>query len=113
MLLRHLLVQTREDRTNDTYCRVNLVNSVTTGTGIQSDRICLTALPDTDGDGMDDGWEGKYPTATEPDGDADSDGLTNKQEYQSSTDPTDSNGHLNGIGPSLSSSTQIQKAQRS
>ena len=43
---------------------------------------------------MDDDWEAKYPTCTEPDGGADSDGLTNLEEYQSGTVPTDRESYL-------------------
>jgi len=54
--------------------------------------------PDTDGDGLNDGWEvqhGLNPTQpSEPTLDADNDGLTNLEEYQHGTDPnnTDSDG---------------------
>ena len=54
----------------------------------------MTVLPDSDGDGMDDDWESRYPTCAEPDGDADSDGLTNLEEYQSGTDCTDPTSYL-------------------
>jgi len=46
--------------------------------------------PDTDGDGMSDGWEssnGFNPTVLGGTGDADSDGLTDLQEYVSGTNP--------------------------
>jgi len=53
---------------------------------------------DTDGDGLPDGWEWSYgldPTASAgddgPDGDLDSDGMSNYEEYVAGTVPTDGN----------------------
>jgi len=50
------------------------------------------ANPDTDGDGMPDGWEidvGLDPSFADADADADEDGLTNAQEYALDFDPLD------------------------
>lgn len=47
---------------------------------------------DSDGDGMPDGWEvshGLNPLVKDADGDADSDGFTNLEEYLAGTDPKD------------------------
>jgi hypothetical protein len=62
--------------------------------------------PDTDGDGFPDGWEVDYgfdptnPADPGADGDYDSDGLTNLEEYQQETDPknddTDGDGFPDG-----------------
>ena len=49
-------------------------------------------LWDTDGDGMDDGWEVRYslnPLVDDADDDDDDDGYTNLQEYKGGSDPTD------------------------
>jgi hypothetical protein len=53
---------------------------------------------DTDGDRMPDGWEYQYdgpdglqPTAKDADGDLDSDGISNLEEYLAGTDPTHKN----------------------
>ncbi len=59
--------------------------------------------PDTDGDGVPDGWEHEYatdPLVDDADEDPDDDGLTNKEEYRAGTDPfnndTDGDGWLDG-----------------
>ncbi|MBN2015545.1 DUF4215 domain-containing protein [Candidatus Dojkabacteria bacterium] len=56
---------------------------------------------DTDGDGIPDEWEDRYDcvSSTVPDsgGDPDSDGLTNKEEYENGTDPCDSDTDDDGI----------------
>lgn len=60
-------------------------------------------LADTDGDGMNDGWENTYGFNPldifdpGPDGDADSDGLTNLEESEAETDPTDSDTDNDGM----------------
>ena len=51
--------------------------------------------PDTDGDQMPDGWEFTYlsvmnPISDDSSGDADGDGVTNRQEYWNNSDPSDS-----------------------
>ena len=62
------------------------------------------ALDDADGDGMPDGWEA-MTGATDPEGDADGDGISNLREYQlgfdpSVADPTTVAGTFNGWNPS-------------
>jgi len=57
-------------------------------------------LADTDGDGMGDGWEvdnGLNPLIDDGAGDLDSDGLTNKEEYDLGTDPQDSDTDDDGM----------------
>ena len=54
----------------------------------------LTVLPDSDGDGLPDAWETTYPTAASGAEDTDRDGLTNLQEYQAGTDPTNALSYL-------------------
>ncbi len=54
---------------------------------------------DSDNDGLLDEWENSYAPGTAglgntPDADYDSDGFTDRQEYQVGTDPTDPNDHL-------------------
>jgi hypothetical protein len=56
---------------------------------------------DVDGNGLPDGWEQQYfgTKGVDPAADADGDGLTNLQEYQNGSDPTD---YYNGVPPTLS-----------
>jgi len=63
-------------------------NTDTDGDGIPDGADLKITLLDSDGDGMPDAWEAYFfgnQTAT---GDYDNDGLTNLQEYQRGTDPT-------------------------
>jgi hypothetical protein len=60
--------------------------------------------PDTDGDGMPDGWEVESqlaPTAaTDATGDPDQDGLTNLEEYRNASDPRDGDSDGDGLANS-------------
>ncbi|CAM2982059.1 LamG-like jellyroll fold domain-containing protein [Rariglobus hedericola] len=53
------------------------------------DELKLTSPADTDGNGLDDGWEVQYfgGIGVNPQGDPDSDGLTNGQEWELGNDP--------------------------
>jgi hypothetical protein len=60
--------------------------------------------PDTDGDGMDDGWEVTYSAGCSVDPltndslvDLDSDGLANLEEYNQTTDPCDPDTDSDGL----------------
>ncbi len=56
--------------------------------------------PDTDDDGIPDGWEidnGINPTVNDADNDADNDGLTNAQEFEHNTDPFNSDTDNDGL----------------
>lgn len=46
-----------------------------------------SACADSDGDGLPDAWEARYPKAADPRGDADGDGYTNIEEYLNGTRP--------------------------
>ncbi|BCU77908.1 BNR-4 repeat-containing protein [Luteolibacter sp. LG18] len=68
-----------------------------------SDPTVASSTPDGDGDGMPDSWEQAYfgTTTRNGTGDYDRDGLTDKQEYQAGTDPTNPNsvpGDVDGDG---------------
>ena len=57
-------------------------------------------LADTDGDGMDDGWEkahGLDPRLDDADSDPDNDGLTNMEEYDAFTNPNLADSDLDGM----------------
>jgi hypothetical protein len=77
---------------------VILTNEVFSQPGLLSSNIYLTVLPDTDADGMDDTWETEHGLnpgdPSDAASDADLDRMTNKQEYQSGTDPTNSTSYL-------------------
>jgi hypothetical protein len=78
-----------------------LVATAKSGVSIQSIPIPIapaTDPEDTDGNGMADRWETVYfnQPGADPNADADGDGLTNLQEYNGRTDPTD---FFNGVEP--------------
>jgi hypothetical protein len=53
--------------------------------------------PDTDGDGMPDGWEVQHslhPVLNDADADTDGDGLTNRDEFRAGTNPTSAESRL-------------------
>jgi hypothetical protein len=73
---------------------VVMTNAASYSPGVLSPTMRITVLTDSDGDGLPDVWETQYPIAGDPNGDADGDGLTNRQEYNSGTNPTDPNSYL-------------------
>jgi hypothetical protein len=82
----------------DTNCEGNETVILTLSTNAYYDlgspsaaTVTITDSPDCDGDGLPDAWELLYfpsPQQCQPGGDADSDGLSNLQEFRLGTSPT-------------------------
>ena len=62
--------------------------------------IQIVALPDSNSNGLPDAWETAH-SVTDPDADDDSDGFTNRQEYEAGTDPHDASSALRIIDACL------------
>jgi hypothetical protein len=81
---------------------VRIRNAVPAGSGaVTANAVDFVQEVDTDNDGIPDMWENHYglnPAVNDANQDADGDGLTNLQEFQNGTDPTD---YFNGISHSL------------
>ncbi len=73
--------------------RVVVRNLANQAPGAAGQLVSVVVLPDTDGDRMADAWETQYGlnpgSAGDALGDKDGDGLTNRQEYEAGTDPSD------------------------
>ena len=80
-------------QTNQTGNYRVIIRNAATPSGIAS-TVTLSVLADTDGDGLPDAWEAKYPTAAAATEDTDLDGMTNWQEYIAGTDPTNALSYL-------------------
>jgi hypothetical protein len=62
-------------------------------TSLRSSNVLVTVLADTNHNGLPDEWEARYGVGN-PDGDDDGDRLSNLQEYQAGTDPTNALSYL-------------------
>src|SRR6476469_7880582 len=78
------------------------------------DNIRVETIPDADSNGMADAWEIQYfgHAGNDPDADADGDGLSNLQEYQAGTNPTNSSSyfHLTSVGKVNNSDVRLDWA---
>jgi len=75
--------------------------------GVLSPNFFLTVLPDADQDGLPDAWEADHGV-DDPNGDADMDGVSNGDEYESGTDPNDENSYLRIDRVSLSGGVNLE-----
>ena len=88
----------------------NLARNTASG---ENRTFTLTVLPDSDGDGLPDAWELAYrfPTnnAVNATLDSDGDGMTNLQEYQAGTNPTNAFSYLkvDSIAPANNSAIRL------
>ncbi len=86
--------------TNDTY-RVAVTNLARPGGALSSPAL-ITVRPDLDHDGLPDDWELSHfgsATGSNPSADTDGDGMTNLQEYNAGTDPTNAVSFLSATLP--------------
>jgi hypothetical protein len=78
--------------------RIVVTNAANFSPGVATSFAVLTVLADTDGDGMPDTWENTYTfnpaSAADAPEDADSDGMSNVEEYRAGTNPRDSLSYL-------------------
>jgi hypothetical protein len=74
------------------------------------DNIRVETIPDTDGNGMADAWEIQYfgQIGVDPDGDADGDGVSNLQEYQAGTNPTNATSYLHFTSVSKTNNVDLR-----
>jgi hypothetical protein len=90
--------------------RVVIRNLANPSPGVPSSTATIITVPDADGDRMADGWETQYGfnpgSAADASLDSDGDGMTNRQEYEAGTDPSDGSSFLK-VGLSSSSGAAV------